>query len=108
MATTTVAEDFLLKEYDALRKEIDACLEEQRQLERYALVACAGIYTWIATNNKFAIALCIPPLLTVMMATRAMALWMQFGQMGAYIRMVEATLLTSTKARGWETFLERT
>lgn len=51
MDPDALRKDFLLKEYDARRKELADSVAETRTLERYAAGATAAIWTWLFTQN---------------------------------------------------------
>jgi hypothetical protein len=84
---------FYLAEYGALRSEIILSLTEVRALERYIAVACAAIWSWVATHPESpTILLCLPIVLTLLGGLRASAYWKEFGNVHDYIKKIENLL----------------
>lgn len=44
--------DFNVKRYEEHRKTLLAVVQEERQMERYVVLACGGFYSWLATQNS--------------------------------------------------------
>lgn len=44
--------DFNVKQYEEHRKTLLAVVQEERQMERYVVLACGGFYSWLATQNS--------------------------------------------------------
>jgi hypothetical protein len=100
------AQQFLISEFEALRREIDGNLAASRDLVSYALFTSALIWTWLITKKpneplphgvEF-----IAPLLSVLLGLRALTLTWQIGRIGEYILLVESKLALPP-GLGWET-----
>jgi len=100
------AVDFHRAEFDALRKEIDAAVQEARALDRYALVAVGGIFAWLAIHAARvpSLAWWIPVLLAFLGFLRSMALLYSINRAGEYIWTLEAALC-SAPPLGWQHYL---
>lgn len=48
MAQNDSSRDFMLREHEAVRNDMDATVKETRTLERYALLATGAIWSWVA------------------------------------------------------------
>ena len=99
--------EFHLKEYECLKKEIDSAVQETRTLERYALVATAGVWTWLLATSGGARDLIwwIPSLLVFFAGLRSVALYRAVQRIGDYIRdQLEACICDATPC-GWEHYI---
>jgi hypothetical protein len=97
-------QQFLLDEFNTLRREIEAQMGALRDLIQYALLVSAAIWTWLFTRTKRglpSIAAFIPPLLSVLLCARALTLSLQIGKIGNYIFEVEQKLGLPA-GLGWE------
>jgi hypothetical protein len=99
--------DFHKEEYQSLRKEIEASVREARDLEKYALLATAAVWTWLAakgrhvTNPQFN---WIPAVIVILAIVRSVALLLSIRKIAAYIQTVEAEFACHPP-KGWETFV---
>src|ERR1044072_7892065 len=83
---------FHLLQYEALRKEIESCVQEIRTLERYALIGTGFVWAWLASNSQLNISnifLWIPLFFSVLGWLRTMALAASVRRLAAYIRHKE-------------------
>jgi hypothetical protein len=98
------AEKFLLQEYVGLRDELMECVKESRSLERNALLASGAVWAWAIANKTQSVyqpLLLVPPLIALLSALRAWALWKHLKQMSTYIQAVESAL-SLPDGLGWE------
>lgn len=80
--------DYLLREYDALRKQIDGILHEIIQLERLTLISSGVIWSWLATSSNVVIPKFIyfaPAVLTLLLGGRVWSLNVATLRTGEYI-----------------------
>ena len=97
-------QEFLGKEFVALRSEIDNGIKELRDLERYAIIATAGAWIWLITQEVWGfLPWAIPVIVVCIGAVRATAIFRHFGVLSRYIR---EELELSFGVDGWEKFLE--
>ena len=85
------APDFRLKEYEAVRREMDEAVKETRTLERYALVAVGAIWSWIVASRKpeYVVLMWLPALLVGFLAFRALLLTNHVTFIANYIIEIE-------------------
>jgi hypothetical protein len=85
------ASEFLLKEYEAVRREMDAAVKETRTLERYALVAVGAIWSWVVASDRpeFDPLKWLPALLVGFLAFRAVALTLHVDFIARYLAKAE-------------------
>jgi hypothetical protein len=100
--------DFLMKEYDALRREVEATLSEQESLTRNVPVAAAAIAAWLFTQKTLPdwgrLAWFIPAAVLIFGAIRASIIGGIFTELSEYVRGIEEEFSLPEKARGWEHF----
>jgi hypothetical protein len=99
---------FNLKEYEALRVEINDTLREIRMIERYAVAGSGAIWAWLATRpNLHAAAWVLPLLLVAAGFIRNSILYAHVRQLADYIRLIEEYLLKDSPGpKGWEGYLK--
>src|ERR1700722_3211808 len=86
--------EFLLKEYESLRKEIEWMLTDVRALERNVLVAVGVTWAWLFTHQDLPCWVwCFPSLFVALGCVRAVGMIWAFGQFRTYIKKIESTLL---------------
>jgi hypothetical protein len=97
--------EFLLKQYECLRKEIEILIQESRALERNAIIAVGVTWAWLYSRGKpvHAWTYFIPILFSAIGALRAYGIEKAFGQMGSFISKLEYVFLDNrASALGWE------
>ena len=108
---TDKQKEFLTKEYDALRREVEATLSEQESLTRNVPVAAGAITAWLFTRPTLPswghLAWFIPAALLIFGAIRASIIGGIFTELSEYIRGIEEEFSLPEKARGWEHFRVR-
>jgi hypothetical protein len=105
--------DFLLKEYECLRKEVEWLLKDYRGLERNIVVAVAVLWSWLfhekwdaaSGRNLHTLAWFIPFLFAVLGSVRARGIFKAFGVLHDYLLEIEETFTTDSYPQGWEHFL---
>ena len=103
-------QEFLMKEYEALRKQIDNFLHEILQLEILALIASGVIWSWLATfkdPNIPRFVFFFPAGLTLLIGARSWGLQITTTKIGEYICSLEK-FLELPNSLGWELHLKRT
>ena len=98
---------FHLLQYEALRKEIESCIQEIRTLERYALIGTGFVWAWLASNPQLNIPNIfwwIPLVFSFFGWLRTMALVASVRRLAAYIRHVEEPYFCDETVIGWETY----
>ena len=107
-AAAAHARIFNLKEYEALRVEINDTLREIRMIERYAVAGSGAIWAWLATRPNLHAAVWVLPLMLVAAGfIRNSILYAHVKQLGDYIRLIEAHILKGSEGpRGWEGYLK--
>ena len=100
-------QEFHLREYESLRKEIEFATQEMRSIETYVLIATGAVWTWLASANSeppFAkIAWWIPLLFAVLGALKTFALYRGIERMSSYIQKLEQYFCNTRVSSGWET-----
>lgn len=106
-AVDEARKDFLLHEYDSLRKEIEQDKGEMRAVERYAVLGTAAIWTWLTSMTNlptvYRLAWWLPFFLVVLAGLRVYTTWELMKLKGRYIKSCEQRL----GVQGWEHFLDR-
>lgn len=106
-------DDFYIKEFDTLRKEVEWTLNDSRMVERNVIIVIGAFWAFLIKESgnigKFAhpaLAWWIPVLFSVLGALRSAALGFKFLCLGKYIRKLENYFLRETAKRpeGWENF----
>jgi hypothetical protein len=97
--------DFLLKEYESLRKEIEWMLTDIRALERNVLVAVGVTWAWLFTQKNLPGWVWFFPCLFVALGcVRALGIIKAFGHFRDYIAKIESAFLPGENPEGWEHF----
>ncbi len=97
--------DFLLKEYESLRKEIEWMLTDIRALERNVLVAVGVTWAWLFTHKDLpGWAWLFPCLFVALGCVRVVGMIRAFGHFREYITKIEGTFLAGQNPMGWEHF----
>ena len=97
--------EFLIKEYESLRKEIEWMLTDIRALERNVLVAVGVTWAWLFTNKDLPGWVWLFPCLFVALGcVRAVGMVRAFGHFRDYITKIESTFLPDKNPEGWEHF----
>jgi len=109
--------DFLLTEYDHLRREVERLGAETRTLARYALVITGGIYGWFAArlldpdvgalDATFKVFTWTPAVVTLLFGVRCLALGYGIRRIAPYIQRIESEFRLPD-GLGWETHLRDT
>ena len=101
------AKEFLMKEYDALRKQIDDLTRELLSIEKWCLIVSGVIWSWLAsTQNKSMPELIYwcPAIISCLFGLRVLGLHRSTLLAGKYITGLEKTLCLP-KGFGWESYL---
>jgi hypothetical protein len=102
------SEEFRLKEYECLRREIEMTSKDSRSLEKYIAVAVGGIWTWlygVKVNSPWMWS--VPCLLAILGAIRAFGMNQSFVVFHAYILKLEEAFSKTGGPEGWEHFIEK-
>lgn len=105
--------DFLLKEYESLRKELEFLSKDLRSLERYVIISISGVWGFLLTQShsqpdpnvdyiRF-LKLAwrgLPIIFSSCGIVRAASLYMGINKISEYLRWVEKKL----ELAGWETY----
>jgi len=99
--------DFIKEEYLTLRKEVEAAVTELALMERYCLIAVAGIYTWllpqVLKEGLPAWSLWIPSVLVLFGALRSLTGGLHLQRLSGYIKKIELEYSKENEyATGWE------
>jgi hypothetical protein len=96
--------EFCLKEYEALRKEVEWLLQDYRTLERYAIVAVGVSWAWLFHEQKTVPvwAWWFPVLFAVLGGVRAYGILKAFKALGKYLKTVEDFFYKEGGPSGWE------
>jgi hypothetical protein len=99
--------EFLLKEFERLRIEIDDSVKETRTLERNAVISSGAIWAWALVNSgnvkgaSLYILLWLPVIIVAFSMFRAWALHRHLWAMGEYLAEV-AKAFVLPLGLGWE------
>ena len=97
-------DQFHLKEYESLKREIEALMEHSQKLEIYAVGGLAAFYAWFVKAQPPCIVLVIPTLLAVLGAFRSFATLKRIYEIAEYLLKVEELFAMSNRGlHGWET-----
>lgn len=96
--------EYLLKEFELLRKVYDESAKETRILERYSLLTSVAIWSWYLTSvdkpdNTFLI--WIPAIVTLLLGLRAWGIYVYMISVKEYITKVEIAYELPENL-GWE------
>jgi len=95
---------FAQKEFEALRKQVDQMLGEMLTTERWLVVTCAAIWSWLSLNQGArppTLFYWAPAILCLLCGLRVLGIHFTVLRIGRYIRQLEMLLYSSHK-RGWE------
>lgn len=97
------------EEYQTLRKEVETAMSELNTLESGALLAVAGIFTWLVTHKLegfIRLGWFIPFALVAFCILRAWAINRHLGWLGEYL-MGHEEIHIQPHLLGWEHFLSK-
>jgi hypothetical protein len=100
------SEDFHLKEYEFLRRELEIILQEDRALERNVVVAVGVTWGWLYSQHTPPWTYCIPFLFAVLGAWRAYGINETYGTFGTYLEKIEEAFTKEGSPKGWQHFLD--
>ncbi len=99
-------EEFLRKEFELVRHEMDESVKESRSLERYALTLTGGIWAWLAVNSQehpvHPYAVWLPLLLVFLFFLRAVALYLHTNDIADHLKDTEKLAFNVPFHLGWE------
>jgi len=96
------AEEFYLKEYECLRKEIEWLLKDYRALERNVVIAVGLTWAWLFEKRAPKWTWVIPILFAVLGAIRASGIIKSFGGFHNYISQLEDAFTRTGDPGGWQ------
>jgi|SRR5580704_15418072 hypothetical protein len=96
------ADDFYLKEYEALRREIEWLLKDYRELERNVVIAVGLTWAWLFERTPPKPAWLIPILFAGLGAWRAYGITESFDHYHEYICHIEDAFSRPGDPGGWE------
>lgn len=107
--------DYFVKEFDALRKEVDWTLQDSRTVERNVVVAIGVFWAFLIKEHleirclRYGdFAWSIPVIFAILGAIRSWALWMKFTEMGDYFRKIEQEIVQlepgTARPEGWQRY----
>lgn len=98
--------DFHLKEWEALRKEIETQIEHTRKLELATVAGLGAFYAWfwsVGEDNPARFLLLVPSLLVLLAGLRAWGTLVRIEEIAVYLRTIEyAFSLERIDMIGWE------
>jgi hypothetical protein len=100
--------DYLLREFEHLKNEIEAEVSESRTLERYAVIGTGATWAWLATHPIPAGSRAvwwIPTIFVAAGAVRALAMAQFIVHAARRLREVERIVLGEME--GWEAYVAR-
>jgi hypothetical protein len=105
----TVKIEYILKEVDALRSQIDHVTKEILFLERWSLISSGVIWSWLATTSNKTLPGLIywaPTIITTLLCLRAWGLHLSNMQAARYIAKIEEHFELPSDF-GWERLLSK-
>lgn len=95
--------EYQIKEFEALRGELDETVKATWELERYALLVTGGIWAWSIPQSGigFALVRWLPLGLNLLFGLRALALYRHINRVSDYLLIVEGRFFTD-ETEGWE------
>lgn len=103
--------EFLLKEYETLKREVEIRIKHLFTIFYYSLVACSAVWIWIYSNieivKKIEIILWLPFIIVVVSFYRNITLNNDIKKIGDYIKNLENEFKLPNNL-GWETSLRGT
>jgi hypothetical protein len=99
---------FLLKEFACLRREMDDCVKAIWDIERYALLVTGGIWAWSIPQSGigFAAVTWLPLGLNLLFGMRVWALYRHVYRISNYLLLIEQRFL-ATESEGWERYFRK-
>jgi hypothetical protein len=104
--------EFYLKEYDALRREIESTVQEIHTIERTTIIGVAAVYTWLALNlgkiphiPALRWAWGIPFLFVFINWFKAISLHRAIFRIAAYISKIETKFCEEENLPGWQHYI---
>lgn len=82
-------DEFILKEYEVVRSEMDETVKETRVLERYALIVFGGIWSWYIANPGHDAIRWLPFPIIFFLALRAKSLIDHIKNLEEYLMKIE-------------------
>jgi hypothetical protein len=103
---TAKSEEFHLREYECLRREIEQLSQTSRALERNVIVAVGITWGWLYSRPSPVPpwTYLIPCLFSILGTIRAYGIEQTFGQLGGYIEKIEDAFRKADGPEGWEHF----
>ena len=107
--------DFLLAEYDNLKKEILALAQVIWNSDKLSITLSAAIWVWIFSHKidfLSKLTSILPLIICVSILIYKWLLWRDVKQIGEYLKKIEDTFLNETNSKsefkyGWENYLLR-
>jgi hypothetical protein len=100
--------EFLVHQYDHLRAEVLAALNDVSGNEKFAVLLSGAYWVWIVSNPNYPaptpVVAWIPSCLVLLLFLRWRALEQKFAAIGAYLFQIETTL--ELEGLGWEHHLQ--
>ncbi len=107
--------EFNFKQYQELRQNLIAATNEERQMERYVLLACGIFYSWLASQTAaqkafVVFASLLPPVIVLLAVIRVIALSNGIKATAEYLRELESQIYAGAPVTyggpwGWESFI---
>jgi len=102
--------EFLLKEFELLRNELDESVKEARAIERYALVTTGAIWSWVVAQTEettiYQPLVWLPAILVLFFAFRALGLSVHVRDIGKHLAEIEQAFHLPEDL-GWEQLYEK-
>jgi hypothetical protein len=99
---------YLLKEHDNLRKEIEELEKHLYTTENFALLISGGFWAWILTNSQwgknFSAILFVPAIISFLLFIRWISLGRSMSLVGRYLLQIEKEF-NLPHDLGWENYL---
>lgn len=108
MTGAQAVHEYHIQELITLKSEINETITALWEIERYALLATAAIWTWSLTNapTGLSVAKWLPLGLNLLFGLRSLALHRHIVTISRYLTLLEDTFLPDDSL-GWEKYLER-
>jgi hypothetical protein len=107
---TDLGFQLLIKEFEALKKELSDAVQESRVVERNSLVASGVLWAWLLSQStlegNFGYIKYLPLILCVFGGIRSLALHIRLIRISRYFRELEAKTLQG-KFINWESYLHK-
>lgn len=96
--------DFLIKEYESLRTEMNEAVKETRTIERHAVIAIGIIWSWLALteNAPYRQLIWLPLIIVLFSAYRAYGLTAHIDTIAKYLTKIESFFITLDDDLGFE------